>query len=529
MKIRRSLAKVIGLAVFASLLQAAGGSAPVNADSFGSAVFRGDAMLIGTGMPAPRTSDFTYEFYFKMDSLPSVAGTTTVGGGIWLFTSKPNRYAAGRAGVTLFINTNGTLQLDAIDNASPTARSINSILSANDAAGKVVINTWYHIAITRSANTFTIWKNGISVATGSAISGLSGATGDYDSTDLGLGEYLPGNITNFRYTSGSALYTSAFTPPITKLTANGTSQVLIPLENNYSSLTSYSTYSPTLAQPSAVETGKSAYYGGQGYQDATGNLNAGSYLTNNGITYSAGNPFVKITPTFSWSNVSKNLGDASFALTAPSPSTPGTFTYTSANTSVILLSGTRSETATASGAGTSLITATFTPTNTADYNSATVTMTATVIGNTQTISFTPISGMTSGDSKFLLATASSGLSTSYASNTPGICTVSGDKVTATSGGTCSLTASQAGNATYASASATITFTVTSTAKNNDEQDALVLALAGVAVGVASMMADVTTIATSMKSCYRGKTTKKILKNKSCPKGYSTKKPKVSGS
>lgn len=159
----------------------------------------------------------------------------------------------------------------------------------------------------------------------------------------------------------------------------------------------------------------------------------------------------------------------------------------------------------------------------------TATFSITVSAGVQTISFTPISGMTSGDSKFLLATASSGLSTSYASNTPGICTVSGDKVTATSGGTCSLTASQAGNATYASASATITFTVTSTAKNNDEQDALVLALAGVAVGVASMMADVTTLATKKKSCYRGKIVKKVLSGKSCPKGYSTKKPKVSGS
>ena len=161
--------------------------------------------------------------------------------------------------------------------------------------------------------------------------------------------------------------------------------------------------------------------------------------------------------------------------------------------------------------------------------STTASFSITVSIGSQTISFTPISGMTSGDSKFLLATASSGLSTNYASNTPGICTVSGDKVTATSGGTCSLTASQAGNSTYGAASATITFTVTSTARNNDEQDALVLALAGVAVGVASMMADVTALATKKKNCYRGNHTKKVLSGKSCPKGYSTKKPKVSGS
>ena len=161
--------------------------------------------------------------------------------------------------------------------------------------------------------------------------------------------------------------------------------------------------------------------------------------------------------------------------------------------------------------------------------STTATFSITVSIGSQTINFAAINGMTSGDAKFLSATSSTGLSISYASNTPSICAVSGDKVTATSSGACSLTASQAGNATYASASATITFTVTSTARNNDEQDALVLALAGVAVGVASMMADVTTLATNTKSCYRGKTVKKVMKSRSCPKGYSTKKLKATGS
>jgi hypothetical protein len=41
--------------------------------TFGSASFRGDAMLIGSNMPAPGLSDFTYEFFFEMDSLPSLA------------------------------------------------------------------------------------------------------------------------------------------------------------------------------------------------------------------------------------------------------------------------------------------------------------------------------------------------------------------------------------------------------------------------------------------------------------------------
>jgi hypothetical protein len=86
----------------------------------------------------------------------------------------------------------------------------------------------------------------------------------------------------------------------------------------------------------------------------------------------------KATPTFSaWSDISKNYGDSSFPVTAPTVtgSLDGTFTYSSATTSVIGVSG---STLTVAGAGTSVITATFTPTDTTNYNSATTTMTVTV-------------------------------------------------------------------------------------------------------------------------------------------------------
>ena len=59
------------------------------------------------------------------------------------------------------------------------------------------------------------------------------------------------------------------------------------------------------------------------------------------------------------------------------------------------------------------------------------------------------------------ATASSGLPVSYASNSPGVCTIAGSTISFVSAGTCSITASQAGNATYAPATpVTRTFNVT---------------------------------------------------------------------
>jgi uncharacterized repeat protein (TIGR02543 family) len=277
----RALRGITSFALIATLFTGFSGSPAASAATYGSASFRGDAMLIGSNMPAANSNDFTYEFYFKMNSLPSLAGVNTVGGGIWLFTTRPNRWNPG--GITLFVNTNGSLALDASDSA---AKNITSITSPS---ATVAINNWYHLAITRSGNIFKVWVNGTQVSTGSALSTASGFSGNYNSTQLGFGEYLPGNISNFRFTTGTALYTSTFTPPTTQLTANGTTQVLIPFESDYTTISSYSTI-PSLTQPTGV-AGGSAYFGGTGYQDATGNLNAGSYLTNNGVTFSPTNPY----------------------------------------------------------------------------------------------------------------------------------------------------------------------------------------------------------------------------------------------
>jgi len=70
----------------------------------------------------------------------------------------------------------------------------------------------------------------------------------------------------------------------------------------------------------------------------------------------------------------------------------------------------------------------------------------------QTITFGPLSNQVYGAAPFTVsATASSGLTVSFASTTPAVCTVSGTRVTLLSGGTCTIQATQAGNATYAAA------------------------------------------------------------------------------
>jgi hypothetical protein len=69
----------------------------------------------------------------------------------------------------------------------------------------------------------------------------------------------------------------------------------------------------------------------------------------------------------------------------------------------------------------------------------------------QTITFNPIPAQTVGTPLTLTATATSGLAVSFASTTTSICTVSATTATFLSAGTCSIQATQPGNATYAAA------------------------------------------------------------------------------
>jgi hypothetical protein len=113
--------------------------------------------------------------------------------------------------------------------------------------------------------------------------------------------------------------------------------------------------------------------------------------------------------------------------------------------------------------GSHTLSATFTSSGFFNTRSSSNTVTIKVVPASQTLSFGPPSNVTLGIPPFTLsATATSGLAVSFASGTPAVCTVSGNTVTIVAAGSCSLTASQSGNANYLAApSVTQSFTVTS--------------------------------------------------------------------
>ena len=174
---------------------------------------------------------------------------------------------------------------------------------------------------------------------------------------------------------------------------------------------------------------------------------------------------VQQIPTFTWSNVSKTFGDLPYTITAPTPSTPGSFTYVSSDPTVISINGT---TATVEGAGTATITATFTPTDQNTYLSGgTVTQTVTVARASQSaLTLTPTTG-TYGTAITLVTSGGSGTgAVTYAvsNGTASGCTETNGELTSTTAGTCTVTATQAQDDDYLLESSSAT-TVTIAKKN----------------------------------------------------------------
>ena len=141
---------------------------------------------------------------------------------------------------------------------------------------------WTHIAIVRSGTTVTYYVNG-AVDTSYTLSGtLTGGTGTIaigNTKDYGVGGYGNiGYISNLRLVNGTAVYTSAFTPPTAPLTAVTNTSLLAFQSNRFIDNSTYNaTYTisgtPQISPYSPFSTGVAydpATNGGSGYFDGSG-------------------------------------------------------------------------------------------------------------------------------------------------------------------------------------------------------------------------------------------------------------------
>jgi len=172
------------------------GDAQITATSpkfgIGSGLFDGTGDLLSvthTSELTLGTSDFTFEAWIRLSEINrwhGIIGNGTGAGAIdFVVATTPNNFLRVYA-------DSGTLNLNAVT--------------------ALVVDTWYHVALVRSGNVFTIFLNGVIESTATVTVTLSATSawkiaGDYTSTPL------KGQMAYARVTKGVARYPTSFTPP----------------------------------------------------------------------------------------------------------------------------------------------------------------------------------------------------------------------------------------------------------------------------------------------------------------------------
>jgi hypothetical protein len=180
------------------------------AGSTGGSVYfdgTGDYLTVINGSFLTFTGDFTVEAW--------IYSSFTGGPGVQGFVLIDTRTAYTQSNWTFGVfSSGGAVQF--IFSGGVLSSSVNCVSSA-----------WNHVAVTRSGTTLKMFVNGVEGYSGT-VSGTI-ATGSNSNATIGAGfdaaNYAsPGYCSNLRVVNGTALYTSAFTPPTKPLTpVSGTS------------------------------------------------------------------------------------------------------------------------------------------------------------------------------------------------------------------------------------------------------------------------------------------------------------------
>lgn len=223
----------------------------------------GDYLTAPSNVALNLTGDFTIEFWAYPTasiSSKSIAGTTTS---------------------SMHFDSGGYFYL---------LNSTGQYLRATDASF-LTLNTWTHVSISRSGSTLKFFKNGIDNGVAENVGSASTATFTFSGLDIGYSPhvnasaYLTGYISNFRIVKGTGVYTGAFTPSTTPLTAitntslltcqsnrlidNSTNNFTI-TKNGDVSVQAFSPFLQSATRYTPSVNGGSAYFGGSAALSTTG-------------------------------------------------------------------------------------------------------------------------------------------------------------------------------------------------------------------------------------------------------------------
>ena len=192
--------------------------------------------------------DSTVECWVYLTAYPGTTENSTNPhwGGANIFSIKNSASSIARY-YHFCINTNGTFYMSA-DYAT------GSFPATGNSTSVISLNTWYHIAWVRDSGSNRYFLNGTEITSefstpnasnmiGSGNSKISIGADFYQSSTLNWLRPITGYISNFRLVNGTALYTSNFTPQISKLTAVPNTKLLTCQGNSITDASSSQTLS----------------------------------------------------------------------------------------------------------------------------------------------------------------------------------------------------------------------------------------------------------------------------------------------
>ena len=220
-------------------------------DGTGDYLTGASSATIGIG-----TGDFTIECWFY------ATDGTSVDRGIW--ETRTDGYPNWSDGLSLTRLTETTFRLYG-----------SSALIVSSAT--TITNNWNHLAVVRNSGTLKFFVNGVSQGTVSNSTNMNSAqpivigSGRYTTSNSTPTHAVKGYIQDFRVVIGTAVYTSAFTPPTEPLTAITNTKFLLNPETSISDLSQSSAI--TCIADAATSTTQVKFAGTKSiYLDGTGDF-----------------------------------------------------------------------------------------------------------------------------------------------------------------------------------------------------------------------------------------------------------------
>ena len=400
----------------------------------------GDAAFTITDPISNSTGAFTYTS--SNTAVATVAGTTITVVGVG--TSTITATQATTANYTS-ATTTATLQVDAVKETT--------VLTNFSVPTKTFGDTPFQITAptTNSNGAFTYTSSNTEVATvaGTTITIIGAGSSTITASQASTANYTSATTTATLTVSQSTPTITNFSVP-TKVFGDAPFQITAPTTNS-NGLITYTSSNTAVA----TVAGTTITIVGAGTSTITASQASTPNYTSAAITATFQ---VKQVPTLTNFTIStKKVGNAPFAITAPTSNSTGAFTYTSSNTAVATVDG---STITIIGVvGTSTITAT--QASTADFGSGTITATLTVGQGTLVLTNFSVPPKSIEDAAFTITsptTNSTGLIT-YTSSNASVATIAGSTITIVGIGSTTITASQASTTNYTSATISTIFQV----------------------------------------------------------------------